>query len=67
MTRQEIIDLMSSSQTESEWNDNCDKVKDAHDGLYPPYWYEEIVAGGLVDEVRARWGDIGPLIKVVTF
>lgn len=49
MNQQEMIDLMSSSKNESEWNDNCDKVKAAFGGDYPNFWYREIVMSGLMD------------------
>ena len=40
---------MKSSKNVDEWNANCDKVKDAHDGGYPDYWYVEIIIYGIVD------------------
>ena len=43
MTEQEVITLMESSRTSDEWNANCNKVKDAHGGRYPEYWYKTIV------------------------
>ncbi len=42
MTKEEVIVLMRSSKTTSDWNDNCDKVKAAHEGNYPDYWYLEV-------------------------
>ncbi len=49
VTQDEVILLMDSSKTEQEWNDNCDKVKAAHDGRYPDYWFMSIVLSGLRD------------------
>lgn len=47
MTKQEVIDLMRSSKTEEEWNENCEKVKEAHGGQYPDYWFASIIIGTL--------------------
>lgn len=41
MTEQEVIDLMESSKSAREWEDNCDKVKDACGG-YPGFWWATI-------------------------
>lgn len=49
MTQEEVIDLMKSSKTSQEWNNNCDSVKKAHDGNYPNYWFQEIILSGLCD------------------
>jgi hypothetical protein len=56
MTREEVIQLMRSSRTEQEWNDNCNKVMKACDG-YPHYWFEAIVSSGLMSTVTARFGN----------
>lgn len=55
MQEQEVIDLMASSQNETEWNANCDKVKAACGG-YPPFWYAAIMLGGILREYRTKWG-----------
>lgn len=49
MEKNEAIELMKSSKTKQEWNDNTDKVKAAFGG-YPEWWYAEIVTSGLMDE-----------------
>ena len=54
MSEQEVIDLMESSQTEKEWNNNCDVVKSACNG-YPDFWWGAIKTSGLADKVMARW------------
>ncbi|MCK4958025.1 MAG: hypothetical protein KAT00_01460 [Planctomycetes bacterium] len=46
MTKQEVIDLMKSSKSEEEWNNNCAKMRAACGG-WPPFWYEVIVSSGL--------------------
>jgi hypothetical protein len=55
MTREEVIALMESSTSETEWNDNCDKVKSACGG-YPDYWWEAIMQSGLSQRVTAAFG-----------
>lgn len=63
MEQQEVIDLMKSSKNSQEWNANCDKVKAAHNGGYPPYWYKEIILSGLCDETL---GEGSSKIKITT-
>lgn len=60
MNEQEVVALMESSQTEGEWNDNCDKVKAACGG-YPSFWWPAINVSGLVERVAARWGSSGQI------
>ncbi len=48
MTQQEVVDLMKSSKTEHEWNENCDKVKAAFRGKYPEFWYGAIIQSGVL-------------------
>jgi hypothetical protein len=55
MTEVEVIELMETSQTEQEWNENCDIVKAAFGG-YPSFWWQEIKLSGLMARVTARWG-----------
>lgn len=55
MTRQQVIELMESSQSSEEWNANCDKVKKTCNG-YPSFWFKEIILSGLAAKVTARWG-----------
>jgi len=55
MDRDQVISLMESSQSEEEWNRNCNLVKGKCDG-YPPFWFEVIVASGLAGRVAARFG-----------
>ena len=49
-----VKNLMSSSKSEREWNDNCDKVKAANGG-YPHWWFLEIVISGLMANTAAGW------------
>lgn len=50
MTQEEVLALMRSSKSETEWNANCHKVKAAHDGHYPAYWFAEVIQSGLITE-----------------
>jgi hypothetical protein len=55
MTREQVVALMESSKSETDWNDNCDKVKAACGG-YPDFWWEAIKMSGLSARVTASWG-----------
>ncbi len=47
MSKQEIIDLMKSSTSHQEWNENCHKVMKQNAGLLPDWWYDEMIASGI--------------------
>lgn len=51
MTKEECIALMKSSRNDQEWNENCDKVKKAHGGGYPDYWYSTFIVSGMINEI----------------
>jgi hypothetical protein len=55
MLKEDVVKLMSSSKTEEEWNANCDKVKDAHNGDYPNYWYETFLVSGLMSKITSNF------------
>lgn len=55
MTKEAVVELMESSQNESEWNSNCDFIKRNFHG-YPRYWFEVIILSGLADRVAQKWG-----------
>jgi len=55
MNQESVVQLMRSSQTQSEWNQNCKKVKEAHGGQYPPFWFAAIVHSGLSSEVEMNF------------
>jgi hypothetical protein len=52
MTKTEVIELMKSASSEEDWNNKCDQVKSACGG-YPDYWFAEIIASGLANEIKA--------------
>jgi hypothetical protein len=63
MTREEVLARLRACDTADEWNEECLKIKAAHGDRYPAYWYADVLASGLHDELRKRWGDHGPAIK----
>ena len=64
MNQSEVAALMESSRSETEWNNNCDKVKAACGG-YPDFWYSAVVVSGLAKRVMARFG-ASPEIEIVS-
>lgn len=60
MTQNEVVALMESSNSEKEWDDNCDKVKRAfatggRPG-YPGFWFAAILASGVASRTSSKWG-----------
>lgn len=55
MTEKEVVALMQSSKSESEWNANCDKVKSAFDGDYPDFWFKAIMLSGVARNAGANF------------
>lgn len=60
MNEQQVVELMKSSRSESDWNANCNKVKAACGGCYPSFWYTAIIKSGIAAEVMiidlaTRW------------
>jgi hypothetical protein len=54
MSESEVVQLISRSKSEAEWNDNCDRVKKECGG-YPSFWYVAIIMSGLLSRVSASW------------
>jgi len=54
MEEKDVVELMKSSKTEQEWNDNCDRVKREFGG-YPDFWYSAIVLSGIAREAKSSW------------
>lgn len=54
MEQKEVIELMKSSKSEDEWNNNCDIVKSKCNG-YPEFWYASIILSGLINETRIKY------------
>lgn len=54
------VQMMKSSRTEEQWNENCDAVKKAHGG-YPADWYKKIVMSGVLRETASAFGSDGEI------
>lgn len=54
MNRDEVVQLMKSAKSETEWNSYCDQVKKACDG-YPDFWFQAIHASGLMARAIKTW------------
>ena len=58
-TPEGVAALMRTSKTESEWNANCDAVKEAHAfegrSTYPSFWWATIMQSGLASEVTSKF------------
>ena len=64
MTPEEVAALMRTSQTNNEWGANCDKVKEAHGGDYPDFWWKTIIMSGLMNEVLGPGSDEPKIINL---
>lgn len=49
------LELLKQTKSETEWNAQCDAIKSARDGQYPPDWYPLIVLSGLFARIRLNW------------
>jgi hypothetical protein len=63
MEKQEVLDLMGSSKSSKEWNENCDKVKKDNNNNYPSWWYSEVILSGLCDKTL---GEGSSQIKIIS-
>lgn len=54
-TEQGVVDHMSASSSESDWNNRCDEVKAANGGNYPEFWFGKVIMSGLASRVSAKW------------
>lgn len=55
MSEQEAVQLMGSTKSLAEWRENVARVKAAHGGKYPDWWYQAIVLSGLATRVSLGW------------
>lgn len=56
MNEAQTVALLESSTSAAEWNAHLDKIKAAHGGDYPDFWYGAVVASGLAARTAAKWG-----------
>ena len=54
-TPEGVKELMASSTSETEWNDNCDSIKEANGGDYPDFWLGTVMMSGLYGKVSAKF------------
>ena len=54
MNKKEVLILMKSSQSESEWNKNVNIVKKSCGG-FPSFWFTDIVESGLLKKIAKKW------------
>jgi len=55
MDRRTANQALRDAKTEEEWNGVIDEVKKANNGDYPDWWYEDIIASGVVDAKAATF------------
>ena len=55
MTKEEVLSLLWNATSEQDWNTKCDQIKKAHSGVYPGYWYQEVIMSGLLGTVQSTW------------
>jgi hypothetical protein len=65
MTEEEVIELMKTSISLQEWNDNCKLVKKNCNGHYPDFWYSIMILSGLADQIVNKFG-MDTKIRIVT-
>lgn len=56
MTEQQVIQLMESSKSEEEWNDNAQRVKEEFNGMYPSFWFAAIILSGVAKRTASKFG-----------
>lgn len=54
-SKEDLIQIMESSNSKYEWNKNCKRVYDSCGGKRPKWWYKEILASGLYTNVKLNW------------
>jgi hypothetical protein len=46
-TREGVVELMSGSNSQRDWDKNCDAVVAANYGHYPTFWYDAVEEANL--------------------
>ena len=54
LTNNEIA-VLKSCQSEDDWTNAVQAIKDARNGYYPEDWFEKIVNSGLQKQIQSRW------------
>lgn len=55
MNQEQVVALMSSATSESDWNAKCAEVKAACGG-WPSFWFPAIMMSGLASRVLRSFG-----------
>lgn len=66
MDQEQVVKLMKSATSGTDWNEKCDQVKSSWRGKYPSFWYQAIIASGLADNVLKSFGEDAE-IRVVKY
>jgi len=56
LTPEQVAAVMETSRSEEEWDKNCDLVKTAFGGNYPPFWFDAVLASGVARRTMANFG-----------
>jgi hypothetical protein len=55
VTPEGVGELMASSASKKEWDENCDAVQAANEGQFPDFWVETVHFSGLADRKFAQF------------
>ena len=54
--REDVEKLLSSSEDELQWDDNCEKILEANGGKYPEFWV--LAAGPIAVTLPKQWKEV---------
>lgn len=57
MSRDDYVEKFRNAPTEGAWNDLIREVKRDHGGEYPSWWYDSMIASGIVDRKAREFGN----------
>jgi hypothetical protein len=55
-TKEGVAELLSSSEDELQWDDNCEKILEANGGEYPEFWL--LVACPIAATLTKQWKEV---------
>lgn len=55
MSVEEVINLLKTSKSEVQWNNNVDEITRRCNG-YPDFWFTTVIMSGLMNTIAAQWG-----------
>lgn len=53
---EDVKAALNETRSEDDWTRVCDAVKQANDGGYPAWWFQEIILSGFGDRMMGKWG-----------